>query len=180
VRAFVLCTGRCGSKTLAAACSHITNYTVGHETRARLLEGRLDYPDWHIEIDNRLVWFLGGLEEAYGDDPLYVHLHRDPELVAASHARRYDNPASIVRAFAHGVLGRLCPGDAPAAARLMVDTVTANIRSFLFGKPWVIEMSIHDPHGPFDELWDALGADGDRDAAHGALDEIRDPTGAVR
>lgn len=62
---FVLCTGRSGSKTFIKACNHITNYTCGHESRAKRakLESRLnlDYPPNHIEADNRLSWFLGRL-----------------------------------------------------------------------------------------------------------------------
>ncbi|MFM8634352.1 MAG: hypothetical protein ACKOEX_06015, partial [Planctomycetia bacterium] len=68
---FVLCTGRCGSVTFAKACGHFRNYSTGHETNRAPGPARLAYPDGHIEIDNRLAWFLGGLEERYGDDALY-------------------------------------------------------------------------------------------------------------
>jgi len=65
---FVLCTGRCGSVSFAKACGHFTNYTAGHDTNRQPGPARLDYSARHIEIDNRLAWFLGGLDERYGDD----------------------------------------------------------------------------------------------------------------
>lgn len=62
---FVLCTGRCGSTTLfAQACQHIENYTASHESKIFLLgDKRLEYSQNHIEVDNRLSWFLGSLEK---------------------------------------------------------------------------------------------------------------------
>jgi hypothetical protein len=71
---FVLCTGRSGSLTYIRACSHITNYTAGHETGSRKLgDDRFSYPDNHIEADNRLSWFPGTLEELYGNNAFQVN-----------------------------------------------------------------------------------------------------------
>ena len=81
---FVLCTGRCGSVTFARACRFIDNYTAGHETAHGY---NLEYPDRHIEVDNRLSWFLGRLDERY-PDAYYVHLLRRREDVVQSFARR--------------------------------------------------------------------------------------------
>lgn len=90
MRVFVLCTGRCGSLTFAKACSHITNYTVAHESD-RLVE--LDYPDQHIEIDNRLAYFLGDLYYRYAvfkdQDTVFATLIRDRMEVITSYAKRY-------------------------------------------------------------------------------------------
>lgn len=86
MRVFVLCTGRSGSTTLAQALSHATNMTVGQETRNHLIEGRLAYPDNHIEVDPRLVFFLGPLSEQY-PEARWIHLKRSPEDVAKSYAR---------------------------------------------------------------------------------------------
>lgn len=59
MRVFVLNTGRCRSVTFSRACSHLTNYSAGHETLARNLgHARFAFPDQHIETDNRLAWFL--------------------------------------------------------------------------------------------------------------------------
>jgi hypothetical protein len=82
---FVLCTGRCGSLAFARACAHMTNYSCGHESRCSLLGAeRLSYPSRHIEVDNRLAWLLGRLDETYGKDAFYVHLRRDRDATARS------------------------------------------------------------------------------------------------
>ncbi|MDP8927238.1 MAG: hypothetical protein M3O70_01305 [Actinomycetota bacterium] len=92
----MLNTGRCGSLTLATACqAAILNYTSGHESRAHIFDGtRLDYPDQHIEVDNRLSYFLGGLAAKYPEDVFYVHLTRNPDDVARSFLARWDRAAN--------------------------------------------------------------------------------------
>jgi len=84
MRIFVLCTGRCGSMTFAKACSHITNYTSAHES-GRYVDW--SYQDNHIEVDNRLSWFLGTLAERYPDS-MFVHLSRNRDAVIESFTRR--------------------------------------------------------------------------------------------
>lgn len=172
MRAFVLCSGRCGSLTFARACEHITNYTSAHESRAGLVQGRLDYPEDHIEVDNRLAWFLGSLEKKYGDDPVYVHLTRDPEAVAESYSHRFYVKAGIMHGFGYGVVRPAKPPkerDRMDVARLFVRTVTDNVESFLKDKTKVVRVRLEDPHEPFDRFWDLLGAEGDREAAHDTL-----------
>ena len=86
---FVLCTGRSGSTTFYRACRHITNYSAGHELNtSEVGRARLDYPEDHIEVDNRLSWLLGRLDQAYGDRAFYVHLTREEEPTARSFDRR--------------------------------------------------------------------------------------------
>lgn len=85
----MLTTGRSGSTTLAAALSHATNYTVGHETRNMLIEGRLDYPDSHIEVDNRLQWFAGPLADRFSD-ARYVHLIRPTTDVVSTYVNVWE------------------------------------------------------------------------------------------
>jgi hypothetical protein len=160
---FVLCTGRCGSVTFAKACKHFTNYTAGHETNRHSGPARLDYPEGHIEVDNRLAWFLGGLEERYGDDACYVHLLRDEEQVAASYDRRWNHGTSLVRGFDEGICMHREPG--PEAARDLAATVNANIRAFLRNKPHVITGDIDDVRSWFPRFASAIGAAGDVDAA---------------
>lgn len=177
MRAFVLCTGRSGSTTFAEACSHITNYTTGHQTQPSRIEGRLDYPDGHIEVDHRLTWFLGTLDRLYGDDPVYVHLTRDPEAVARSWAAR-QNRGGQMPMWLDVVLYRPRQRDEEvslAAARLMVQTVTDNVELFLRDKTRVVRLSIEDPHDGLDRLWRLLGAEGDREAAHHELGVRHDP-----
>src|SRR6056297_1986666 len=101
---FVLSTGRVGSVTFGKACEHFTNYTSGHETRCRETDdARLAYPKGHIEVDNRLAWYLGRVEKTFGDNAFYVHLVRDPEKIAASYDRRWTNRGSVLSAFTFGI-----------------------------------------------------------------------------
>ena len=98
---FVLCTGRSGSTTFYRACRHITNYSAGHELNtSEVGRARLDYPEDHIEVDNRLSWLLGRLDQAYGDRAFYVHLTREEEATARSFDRRWASRYSIIRAYA--------------------------------------------------------------------------------
>ena len=170
---FILSTGRCGSTTFERACRHITNYSSGHETRVDCLgPERLDYPDRHIESDNRLAWFLGRLERAYPRDVFYVHLQRDGRQVAQSYARRLE-PGLMMSAYAHGIYLYL-PGDiqgqAFALARDYVETVTANIETFLVGKPNKMQFQLENAKYDFEEFWHRIGAEGDFEAAVAEFD----------
>ncbi|NLE38049.1 MAG: hypothetical protein GX621_08495 [Pirellulaceae bacterium] len=91
---FILSSGRCGSRTIARAFAHATNYTAGHETRVKryLANGRLDYPNAHIESDPRLAFYLGPLDEQYGNNAAYIHLTRDETATIRSHANRTHLP----------------------------------------------------------------------------------------
>ena len=120
---FVLCSGRCGSKAFIEACSHITNWTSGHETQSNFVgqppinhttqesgwknyrysldanHNRVDYPDNHIEADCRLTWFLGLLDETHGDNALYVNLTRNRFRCAMSWTGRWKNPVRTLWVF---------------------------------------------------------------------------------
>ena len=162
---FVLCTGRCGSVTFAKACSHITNFTSAHESRvSRLGDDRLAFPDRHIEIDNRLSWFLGRLEEKYGDNAVYVHLIRDPEATAQSFNRRWHLRSSIMRAYAEQIC-MTSPKDPLAMCRDYVATVNSNIRAFMRGKSRVCTIYMESAATEFPEFWTLIEAEGDLDRA---------------
>ena len=93
------------SVTFSKACGHIVNFTSGHETRwGQAGDERIEYPDNHIEADNRLSWILGRLEQRYADDAYYVHLLRDPEETAKSFARRIEANTSIIAAYRQSIL----------------------------------------------------------------------------
>jgi len=171
VNVFVLCTGRCGSVTFSQACSHLTNFTSGHETRsARIGPARVDFPPNHIEVDNRLSWTLGSLAARWDpEDVLYVHLKRDRDAVARSYLKRWNSSfrASIIRAFGHGIVMRV--RDWPEEQRLdvsraYVDTVTANIDEFLRTRP-SMTVQLEDVETDFAEFLHRIGAKGDREAA---------------
>lgn len=133
---FVLNTGRCGSTTFVVACRHISNYTSGHETRCALLGAeRFDYPNPHIEADNRLSWLLGRLQRHYGDNAFYVHLKRSDEETAKSFVKRYGYDVGIINAYRRSILLHL-PTDAPATQVALdyCDTVNSNIELFFRDK----------------------------------------------
>jgi hypothetical protein len=165
VNVFVLNSGRCGSMTFIRACRHIRNYSAGHESRVQLLGGqRLAYPPNHIEADNRLCWFLGRLDAAYGERAYYVHLSRDSAATATSLAQR--SRFGIMRAYREGILLH----DRPRASDLALaedylQTVQANIELFLRSKPHQMRFRLERARQDFRRFWDWIGADGDFDAA---------------
>jgi hypothetical protein len=162
---FVLTTGRSGSLTFAEACRHITNYTTGHETRVGLVgAGRLDYPDRHIEVDNRLAWFLGRMEAAFGDSAVYVHLRRDAEATAASHVKRWNKPA--MQSYRKGILWDVDPDtDRLDLARDLTLTMNTNIEYYLRDKTRAMRIDIETAGASFPGFWERIGAEGDLDAA---------------
>lgn len=157
---FVLNSGRCGSMTFIQACRHIENYTAGHETRLTCIgTARLDYPDQHIEADNRLAWYLGRLDQAYGQRAFYVHLTRDPEATAASFARR--TGFGIMQAYrANLLLGGEDGQTDLDLARDYLDTVNANIALFLRDKPGKMAFRLANAKSDFERFWHSIGAQG--------------------
>ncbi|HEX7034360.1 MAG TPA: glycosyltransferase [Pseudomonadales bacterium] len=165
MRVFVLSTGRSGTTTFTHACNHITNFTAGHETRARFIgPERLNYPDNHIEIDNRLSWFLGRLDQAFGDAPYFVHLTREPAEVAASLARRMNNPVSISAGHKTSILMN-APYDDLEICLDLTETMLTNIEHFLRGKTKVMHVRLENIEEDFSRFWDWIGAEGDKAAA---------------
>src|SRR5688572_26436512 len=172
---FVLGTGRCGTQTFAKACAHIPGWTAGHETQAHLPWSLRRYPDNHIEVDNRLSWFLGPLGYRYDNArAFFVHLIRDAAETAESligWSMPTDGPVrfgavSILRAYSHGIVMRGTPCDRAgyeALARDYVDTVTANIRMFLRDRDYMT-VRTGDADG-FARFLDRLSVTDGRDAA---------------
>jgi hypothetical protein len=170
---FVLCTGRCGSVTFAQAASHITNATAGHETRSHVIGSqRMAYPTQHIEVDNRLSWVLGRLDQTYGRSAFYVHLTRDPKAVAASFAARHDR--GIMGAYAQNIMmgaNRKNPDATPVAfAEDYVETITANITHFLRDKPSKMRFRLEHAAQDMAQFWREAGAEGDLIAASAEWD----------
>jgi len=170
MRVFVLCTGRSGSLTFARACNHITNYTVGHESRSRRLGAdRFAYPDNHIEADNRLAWFTGALDRDFGKNALYVHLLRDRAKTVESYNRRWVRYGSLIRAYCEGI-HQITIHKLDKKRRLEVvgdfyDNVNENIRHFLKDKDRVLTMHIEDMEKGFPVFWEQIGAEGDQGKA---------------
>lgn len=174
-RVIVLGTGRCGTVTFITACQHIENFTAGHESRAALLgTDRFAYPHRHIEADNRLAWFLGGLGRALDDSTtMYVHLTREPAEVAASFQRRWNSPyrANIIRAFGHGIVTQTADWSADDVRRVCefyVRTVNDNISEFLAQRR-SMHLQLENLPDQFDGFMDAIDARGDNAAIQRAL-----------
>lgn len=167
---FVLNTGRCGSTTFIKACQHITNYTCAHESLlTETGEDRLNYADNHIEADNRLSWFLGRLDEKYGDNACYVHLSRNSHDTADSFSRRID--FGILKAYEQGIL--LHKTHRMAAREIANDyiaTVESNIRLFLKDKTRTMNVSLDNIKPDFIKFWEKINAQGNQDAALKELD----------
>lgn len=157
---FVLCAGRCGSVSFAKACSHFTNYTSGHETRhGKFNEERVNFANGHIEVDNRLAWFLGRLQETYGEDAFYVHLIRDQRQVAASYDRRWHHRGSLIQGFDQAILRNTLPHDDTGLE--LVRTIDENIRCFLRDKPHVMTIDIDQIEHQFPVFAQRVGAHGE-------------------
>ncbi len=156
---FVLCTGRCGSVTFGKACAHIANFTSSHESLYHEVpEKRLHYPENHIEIDNRLSWFLGKLDKKFGNRAFYVHLIRDQKKTAESFRLRWGAGNSIITSYFKGIL--------PAPANPMqicldyCETVNSNIELFLKDKPQKMTIHLESIQSGFREFWEKIGAKG--------------------
>ncbi|VAW94513.1 hypothetical protein MNBD_GAMMA23-2285 [hydrothermal vent metagenome] len=121
---------------------------------------RLFYPNNHIEADNRLSWFLGRLDEQYGDNAFYVHLMRDKNKTAASFIKRADY--GIMQAYQKGILQ-----DSDTLLNIndialdYIDTVTENIKHFLKDKTHKINFRLETADKDFKIFWDEINAKGD-------------------
>jgi hypothetical protein len=157
--------------TFTQACKHLANYTSGHETRWKCPgASRFDYPDRHIEADCRLAWFLGELDERYGDRAFYVHLLRDREAVARSFNRRWKLRDGILNVYARSI--RASQPGTIEVARDYCDTVNANVRLFLKDKTLQMTLHLEQILLEFPAFLSAIGAQGNLSAA---LEEWRIP-----
>jgi hypothetical protein len=170
---FVLSTGRCGSLTFHHACRHMRNYSSAHETANELkLRQPVPYdtgwPERHIEIDNRLAWYLGLLHRDYGKEAYYVHLVRDREATARSLMKRRGIFLSFATTMMHRPITDFDALSDEARHRIALffwDTVNANIEMFLADKPHRAFLAIEQPHAAFRSFWNDIGAEGDLDKA---------------
>lgn len=155
---FVLCTGRCGSKSIINALQYANNYTAGHESKATALGAeRLNFGENHIEADNRLSWFLGRLDQTYGADAMYIHLKREEDSLVKSINARW-GPFTILRAYTYGILKT--QGRGIEYAKDYCKTINENILCFLKDKPHQIEMKTENLALDFEKLWTTLEIEG--------------------
>jgi hypothetical protein len=155
----------------------LSNFTVGHETRAKLTgRDRVAYPRGHIEVDNRLSWFLGDLQQHYGDDAYYVHLSRNRDAVAGSFNRRWHLRTSILRGYCEYIC-MSSPTDPLAACYDYIDAVTSNINAFLRDKSNVMTFQMEDHAESFPAFLEWVGAQGDLQRAHAEWGIVHNRTG---
>ena len=170
MRVFVLCSGRTGSVSFIKACSHIENFSSDHESRSRIFGShKFDYPDDHIEADNRLSWFLGHLDKEFGNDAFYVVLKRNKKDTVNSFTKRWKLAGSIIDSFKKGILmlgdKKLKEPEAIEVCELYYDTIYHNIELFLKDKTNVLRIELENIKEDFVKLWNWLDAKGDLDKA---------------
>lgn len=169
---FVLSPGRSGSKTFSEACQHLSNYSAAHESLSNQIgDARFAYPEGHIEVDNRLCWFLGDMQKRFSyPDTLYIYLKRDFERTAESFLHRLRNSSyrsSIMGAFAHGIImksGDWRADEEESLAKFYVETVQANIETFLKTIPHLI-VSLDDGGESFHTFLQEISAEGEIEKA---------------
>ena len=169
---FILSAGRCGSMTFIKACNHIENYSSFHES-GRLLNSHdkynLIYPEYHIESDNRLSWFLGSIDKLYGNNALYLKLTRNKQKIINSYLKRKTLNQGILPAFAINIFQQkkrdITKAGYEWAANHYVNTVYDNINFFLKNKNNTLEIDIDSPIESFKEFWEEIEAIGNIDNA---------------
>ena len=159
MRVFVTGTGRCGTTTFAAACSHITNYTSGHETHCKRVAD-LDWPDNHIEVDGHFTWYLPLLVERY-PDAHYVWLRRNRPDTVRSIQRRSRSVEKMARVM--WMTGAKTAAQARQVAGFHYDNVTALCKAAL--PPMAQEVWLENARAWWRRFWDRIGAEGNYDAA---------------
>jgi len=122
---FVVGSGRCGTVTFSSACKHIVGFSSSHETRTDDMLRRFKFPNYHIEVDNRLSWFIPRLAAMY-PDAMFVHILRNKRSVVDSFASRAETSEAL-QSFRLGPLRKT--GTWKQVAILYVETVLATINS---------------------------------------------------
>jgi len=161
---FVLTAGRTGSTTFAKACKHINNFTAAHESKVKNLGSeRINFNKNHIEVDNRLCWFLGRIDKTFGDEAFYVFLKRNKSEIAKSYAKRWFQPISIMRAYQQDILFRRDHNI--EIAEDYVTTIEENVEHFLKDKSNKMIIELENIENDFKTLWQKINAEGNLDLA---------------
>lgn len=157
-------TGRCGTKTWARACSHLVSHTSGHESHGGRVNGYLDFPDDHIEVDPHLSWMLARLVTRY-PDAVFVHLWREEEEVVASWKgrgiRRHRGAAPLVDVIYQVRSASLGPDAYDQALRELYRSVVARCDWILSRQRRFLSVNIHEAREAWPTFCDMVGAVGD-------------------
>lgn len=126
---------------------------------------RFNYPDKHIEADNRLIWFSGALDQEYGNEAFYVHLIRNREDTIRSYNRRWIRNGSLIRAYCEGIhqiaLHKLDRQRRYDVVADFYDQVNLNITQFLNDKERKLTLQLENSTDEFPVFWEKIGAEGD-------------------
>jgi hypothetical protein len=151
----------------------VSGYTTAHESRTKLLgDDRIDYPADHIEVDNRLTWFLPRLTERYGEDGVLVIAVRDPAEIANYYMLRWYK-TNILKAYAQGILMRDFRENNVEVAR---DYVACGYEMIEFAAArWrhVVHLHVDDPLPGAKDVLSIIGREDDLDAVGDALSAMR-------
>jgi hypothetical protein len=131
-------------------------------------DAHFQYPENHIEADNRLSWFLGRLDRHYGKNAIYVHLKRSDRDVAKSLVQR---AGGIFAVYKNDILLGLPQDSNPLEVALdYCNTVNSNIELFLKDKPNWLSFSLENAQEDFQKFWHFIGAEGNIEAAISEFD----------
>jgi hypothetical protein len=137
------------------------------------VRNRVKYPENHIEVDNRLAYFLGRLENRYGDDPFYVHLKRN-RIETAESLSRGSYEGGIVECYRKKIITTSITsnenyqreGITPVeTCKHYCDTVNTNIELFVKDKTKKMEFRLESAEDDFRRFWERIGAEGDMSAS---------------
>lgn len=163
---FVINTGRCGSVSFSEACKIVRNYSTTHESLwGKKLPERIEYPSNHIEIDNRLSFYMGELHKKYGDDALYVHLYRDNLQTARSYFNRITDQNSIAFSWSKSINRSKVPSlqdclDMVVSQNQNIDFFCSNVKNSMSIDIELIEEE-------FPKFLNIIGADFDKNSIAG-------------
>jgi len=153
MQVYVLSAGRCGEKTLASACSYMSNYTLRGDERATS----------RIVIDKQLLHRVDSLD----DGALFVHLRGDPEHTASIY-QRFGFDAETVSHWSSRLnepINTAAGASSLDACREYVDRTNAAIEAALAVKPDRLDMNANAMAEDFRTLWERIDAEGDLEAA---------------
>jgi len=153
---FILSPGRTATTTLAHAFDCVEGYSSLHQCRCRRLgEGRVDYPESHIECDNRLTWFLPRLTKKYGANGILVVVDRDRSKTAASYNRRWER-INIMKAYSQGILMRKFEDNTYDVCVDYVSNVYEQLDYFSSDWKYVINLQLESPDAGVSEILSVL------------------------
>lgn len=154
---FVVGSGRCGMIAFDRACHHLVGFKSHYETKTEDILRRFKFPNYHIEVDSRLSWFIPRLAAMY-PEAMFVHLLRNKRSVVDSFTSRAEISKSL-QSFRMGPLRET--GTWRQVGILYVETILATINSAMETIPntclWLDSENCYARD--WDKFTDALGAE---------------------